>query len=147
MRSLRSLYTKIHIDFITSEDSGDRPRDRPLCVTVIETAQVFSNLNIIESVKMINERCFSHTLVAIKPRNDRKPLFDHEKEVLLSQLSLIEEVYTEKFWNTLAFAFLSDSQEGDEKYSVFYRFRQTKFDYASSILSLSQFVLLPRLLL
>jgi len=73
---------------------------------------VFTNLEIIENVEMISQRCFNYVLVAINPRSYEKPLFDHETDILVSQLSLMAEVYEDEFWDTLGFVFLSASNQG-----------------------------------
>ncbi len=58
---------------------------------------------------MISERCFDFTLVAIDPGT---AILDNENDSLMSQLSLMNEVYTDTFWDNLGFVFLSDSHQG-----------------------------------
>ena len=93
--------------WLLGRSNGDRK-----CVTVIETPQFFSGLDVVENAEMISERCFNFTLIAIYPRSNSKPLLDYEREVLVSMLSLMSDVYTDSFWDNLGFAFMSTKNQG-----------------------------------
>jgi hypothetical protein len=66
----------------------------------------------VDNVETMSQRCFNFTIVAINPRSGASPLMSHEREVLISQLSLMKEVFEETFWDNIAFVFLSNTEQG-----------------------------------
>ena len=79
------------------------------CLTMIETPQMFTPLDVIDVTNQLSRRCFDLILIGIKPETGLNPILPHEHEVLVSLLQLFETVYQENFWKSLAFVFIKDS--------------------------------------
>jgi hypothetical protein len=97
--------------------------------------KVFSDFEVLESVETISHRCFNYTFIAIKPRSKESPLTSAEREVMISQLSLLKEVYSETFLENIAFLFLSSSEEGIFRPKKYVFFCWEKPGFPKSILN------------
>ncbi len=84
------------------------------CLTIIETPQVFTPFDVIDVTNQLSRRCFDLILIGIKPQAGLDPILQLEREVLVSLLQLMETVYQENFWKSLAFVFFKDSQNRGE---------------------------------
>ena len=84
---------------------------------MIETPQMFTPLDVIDVTNQLSRRCFDLILIGIKPQTGFNPILPHEREVLVSLLQLLETVYQENFWKSLAFVFIKDSTKRGQLFS------------------------------
>ena len=90
------------------------------CVTLIETPQMFSDTDVVDVGSEIGRRCFDLILVGIRPKSGSgfEVMLPQEKEVLVSLLGLLESIYRETFWKSLAFVLFKDASKGPNFYLI-----------------------------